>query len=228
MERKGPEKRQNSVLERIKKHRSSLQSTEHVAYRDVKDIKGEFNRSVRDASNPSAPSPKAPLLKSGRPKLDDKLKARDIRVTIKPKLFEAIEERKKTAKSRSQALSGLLERGLLYEELRRGQADDLKVLLREFAALFSALKIRKNSSLWRKSMVLLEDNEMTLAKLYNKSLQIKHYLSAAHIDPIDFHEVRHLLTKKEIHYLEFSSGPERIATIVTKTPQADADKNLTI
>ena len=202
---------ENSVLERIRKSVSSLPSKNSINYRDIRDIKKEFSGSAPKKALPKG----APAVKSGRPKIDEKLKAKDIRITLKAKLFDIVEKRKKTAKSRSAALADLLEKGLSYEQLRYTQANDLKRFLKEFATIFTGLKVRKSSSIWRAREVSLEENEDVLSKLYKKSLQIQHYLSLAQIDPAEFNEVRHLLTKKEIRYLEFSSVPERIASIVT-------------
>ncbi len=205
------QKGENSVLDRIRKHSAFLKKEESLLYKDVKDVKRELGKTT--GSN--LEKTKIIKRKSGRPRTSEKLKAKDVRVTLKADLFEIVETRKQTAKSRSGALCDLLEKGLLYEDLRLLQAGKLKTYLKEFAEIFSALKIRRPSSLWRTSEIILEDNKITLSKLYKKSLQIQHYLSAAHINLENFSEVREFLTKKEIRYLEFSSIPERIASVVS-------------
>ena len=205
---------QNSVLDRIQKHMTSLKEKEPLVYKDVRDVKRELSKALRPTEQKKALAT-AIKRKIGRPRIDEKFKAKDVRITLKADLFEAVEKRRQKTKSRSGALCDLLEKGLQYEELRCLQADTLKIYLKEFAKIFSTLKINRPSSLWRTSEIFFEDNETTLSKLYKKSLQIRHYLSASHINLDNFSEIHKFLTKKEIRHLAFSSVPEKIAGVVT-------------
>lgn len=202
-----------SVLERIKKKAIGLKETTLVEYEDMGHILQEGKRLLknppREKRHPPGP---------GRPRLAKGAHAQNIRVTIPPALYRALEERKKKSPSRSRALSSLLEKGLAYENLRRHQAQCLRGMLKEFASLFKAIKMEKSTT-WRKTRILYKKNEEQLAKLYRKSLEINRYLEMGLIDRTSFEAIREYLSPKEIRYLDFASVPERLAHIVEKNDE---------
>ena len=202
----------HSVLERIRKKAASLKETSLVSFRTPEEIKRDFRKSPK--KNEKHPRPRG----IGRPRIDEGLKTKDIRISLKAHLFRLLETRKKKAKSRSEALCDLLDKGLKYEQLRHWQAERLKAYLKDFAKALSAVKVTK-SPLWRMNRIDYDKNEEALARLYKKSLAIKNFVELAHINPTTFDEVGEFLTKRERRYLEFSAVPERIAGIV------EAEKN---
>ena len=204
-----------SVLKRLRKKTLSLKETAFVEYEDPASIKRMLKTVLKGEKNDK----KQEVLprRAGRPKMDENLKSRDIRITLKPHLYALVEERKKMMVSRSKALNDLLDKGLRYEQLRGLQAESLKGLLKDFAKIFSTIKIEHPRAHWRKRRINFERNEESLSKLYRKSLEIKHYLASAHIDPVTFFEVGEFLNEREKKYLEFASIPERIARMVENT-----------
>ena len=211
MERENPPTHGISVLERIKKKTASLKEEVLVEYKKPGEVKKSFKKLTPPETGIIQREPRRP----GRPKMEEELRTKDIRISLKGHLFREVEKRKETAKSRSSVLCELIDKGLMYENLRRDQAQVLKEHLKDFAETFAALKVRKTaSSSWRSNQVVLEDNETALAKLYKKSLELKRYLQMVGINPASFEEVGEFLTKKEMKYLEFASVPERIGQIV--------------
>ena len=203
-------RQENSVLERIKKKALALKETTLVEYRGVENILKEGGHILK---GPRPEKEQRPKSGPGRPRLAREDRSQSIRITLPPSLFKILEERKKKTSSRSKALCALLEKGMAHERLRRHHAQELRALLKEFASLFSAIKIGQSHKR-RKNSIAYGGNEVSLAKLYRKSLEIKCYLDTALIDPITFKEVQEFLTPKEFRYLSFASMPESMARVV--------------
>ena len=161
------------VLERIKKKTASLKEEILVEYKKP----GEIKKSFKTLGPPETKFIQREQKRPGRPKMEEELRTKDIRISLKGHLFREVEKRKKTAKSRSGVLCELIEKGLMYEDFRRLQAETLKEHIKDFARIFSTIRIRKSSSSpsssWRSSKVTLEENEIALAKLYKKSLEFE-------------------------------------------------------
>ncbi|MBT4936336.1 hypothetical protein HON22_00295 [Candidatus Peregrinibacteria bacterium] len=221
------ENSKRSVLERIQSQAVLLKETSFVDYKDPVILKKELNQSLREVKQKKGEKEESKVFvnRGGRPKIEEKLKAKDLRISLKAYLYEEIEERKLLEKSRSAALCKLLDKGLKYERLRIAQANSLKVHLKEFAEIFSTIKINNDSSLWRNSQILLEKNELALGKLYKKSLEIKKFIIVGEIDPGSFEGVLEYLTDQEIKHLEFASNPSRMANIVKTEEEVNNQQN---
>ena len=206
-----------AVLDRIRKGAVSLGESVPVEYGRLEDLKREYRLCVEGskASEPTEKKARGP----GRPKVDESLKTRDVRVSLKAELFRELEQRKRATGTRSKLLCDLLEKGLKYEELRLRQACVLKEYLGEFAKAFSRLKVRRGSASWRTSRIDLGENEIVLAKLYAKSLEIRRYLEMADIDLGTFSEIKEFFSPKELKRLEFASVPERIGRVVSPSKE---------